>query len=67
MIEIGDKISFIPDAFSRGDPAHPNPYAAHTVSGRVVYINREHGWYRVKYTYHDGRYKDHECFRLEPA
>lgn len=54
MAEIGDKITFIPSAFTcmdkKSDDSWYQRYGIESkVTGTVCMIHREHGWYRVRY------------------
>jgi hypothetical protein len=61
MIRIGDVKTFRPAAYERVTAGLGDRLG--TVTGKVVYINRKHGWYRVEYeTKYFG--KQHECFPL---
>ena len=61
MIRIGDVKTFKPAAYEKVTAGLGDRLG--TVTGKVVYINRKHGWYRVEYeTKYFG--KQHECFQL---
>lgn len=73
MVQIGDKITFTPTAWSeagkRAGHYIPAWMQSDKVQGTVVYINEAHRWYRVEYTVtaHFGRvWVDHECFLFSP-
>lgn len=73
MVEIGDKITFTPTAWSEAGrrAGHYIPAWMQTdkVQGTVVYINEAHRYYRVEYCVvsHWGRkWIDHECFLFPP-
>ena len=61
MVRLGDTKTFRPAAYER--PTAGLGGRLGTVTGKVVYINRRHGWYRVEYeTKYFG--KQYECFPL---
>lgn len=60
MIEIGDKITFRPAAFF-DNPSGYGP-APTQVTGTVIYINKEHRYYRVAYEMPGCI--GHECFKF---
>lgn len=65
MIEIGQEVTFTPHAWMGANPAL-GALNKKKVTGHVDYINRKHGYYRVKYK-NTGLYAnsyDHECFSL---
>lgn len=52
MIELGDKIRFVPSAFSNcndGSQMHQYGGCPTEVTGVIDYINQEHRWYRVRF------------------
>ena len=55
---------FIPAAFTESHVSFPNREAAAKarVTGIVVYINHNHGWFRVAYDTAAGT--QHECFKM---
>lgn len=65
MPEIGEKIRFIPTAYSsgtNGSNASIEDRERKTVTGTVIGIHQKHRWYRVAYmTDYDG--EQHECFK----
>lgn len=63
--KLGDRISFIPEAFT-GEPVwHDQKRGAYprTVTGTVVYINDKHRFCDVEYEVHG--YKLREAFKFE--
>ena len=58
MIKLGTKITFIPGAFTRIE----NPDIPVEITGRIVYINHEHRYFRVKAEVNG--YALHECFKF---
>lgn len=66
MVNVGDKINFIPTAYMHGDNgtvASKERIEKTKVTGKVVQVNRRHGWYRVAYpTKYYGI--QHECFKF---
>lgn len=61
MIEVGDKVRFIPGAFLE----HSENFAEELrreVTGTVIQVNEEHRWYRVEYDMPG--YIGHECFKF---
>lgn len=67
MISLGSEISFVPCAW-QGGGLGLNTLKSRRVTGRVVYINKEHGFCRVVYELKNifGRSTGHECFKLTP-
>ena len=63
MVKVGDKMRFTPSAFC-GFKDQIIKGAEVEVTGTVIEVNEEHGWYRVEYAYAGGRYTDHETFKL---
>lgn len=59
MPDIGEKISFIPDAFTR---VEKDPRVPVRVAGIVDYINRAHRYYRVRFEVNG--YTLYECFKF---
>ncbi len=65
--EIGDRMTFVPTAMLPGSGsmskwANAPTEFAQPVTGRVVYINREHRWLRV--AWENGESTQHECFKF---
>lgn len=58
MIKLGAKVTFIPDAFTRIE----NADIPVEITGRIVYINREHRYFRVEAEVNG--YLLHECFKF---
>lgn len=58
MINLGAKITFIPEAFTRIE----NADIPVEITGRIVYINREHRCFRVEAEVNG--YLLHECFKF---
>lgn len=58
MIKLGAKVTFIPEAFTRIE----NADIPVKITGRIVYINREHRYFRVKAKVNG--YALHECFKF---
>lgn len=61
MIEVGDKIRFIPAA----NLDHMSNFAytlRREVTGTVIQVNEEHRWYRVEYPM--PACIGHECFKF---
>ena len=63
MIEIGQTLSFKPCVFY-GEGLLTAGLQVE-VTGTVVYINRKHGWYRVRYR--SKGTDQHECFFIQAA
>lgn len=60
--EIGAPVSWIPAAFtSHGDDSAGILGVTVRVNGRIVYINREHRWYRAEARFAGGVIR--ECFK----
>lgn len=62
MVEIGDAIRFKPTAFMTEGALTSFNNAPVEVTGRVCYINYEHGFYRVRAEVEGGVL--HECFKI---
>lgn len=63
MIEIGDKIEFIPSGyFDNPERLSVSAPSVPTVEGTVIYINEAHRYYRVEYRTEAGCI-GHECFK----
>lgn len=66
MIEVGDKIRFVPGAwqnFSYDEHSVMETYGADKdVLGTVIEVNVPHRWYRVEYETRGG--KQHETFKF---
>lgn len=68
---IGDEMTFTPFAWDKlASLSGGNPFAMFgpveirvKTTGVVEYINRRHGWFRVRYESTDGTVC-HECFRI---
>lgn len=58
MIKLGAWVTFIPDAFTRIE----NADIPVEITGRIVYINREHRYFRVEAEVNG--YLLHECFKF---
>lgn len=63
MIEIGDKVRFVPAANFDHSAGFTDILRAQ-VTGTVIQIHEEHGWYRVEYPL-NARCIGHECFKFE--
>ncbi len=65
---IGAKITFRPSCWydgrsgSQGGDIHVRLPGGTEVTGTVDYINREHGWFRVRYEVFGN--VNHECFKF---
>lgn len=66
MVKLGDKMTFMPTAWSGNDGLGLSRDKA--VTGEVDYIHRAHRWYRVRYELDTfcGRVVGYECFPLPP-
>lgn len=64
IYNVGDKVKFIPAAYSNSENGTPKEYREQKkVTGTVVQVNRQHRWYRVAYpTRYFGI--QHECFKF---
>ena len=61
--EVGDPYSWTPACFINHLPEEAARLGATVrVNGRVIYVNRAHGWFRAEATYAGGTIR--ECFRL---
>ena len=61
--EIGDPYSWIPSAFTQFRDVPIDAFkAASRVNGRVVYVNRAHGWFRAEAKFLGGVIR--ECFKF---
>lgn len=58
MVTLGAKVTFIPDAFTLIE----NPDIPVEITGRIVYINPEHRYFRVEAEVNG--YTLHECFKF---
>lgn len=58
MIKLGAKVTFIPEAFTRIE----NADIPVKITGRIVYINHEHRYFRVEAEVNG--YALHECFKF---
>ena len=65
MVKVGDKIRFRPHAWMNvgDDKRWAGVSIPDKVTGRVVYVNEEHGIYRVAYDCHG--LTQYETFKLE--
>lgn len=61
MIKIGDPVTFIPAAFRDHSSGFPCELAAE-LTGRVIYINEAHHYYRVAFDMPGCI--GHECFKF---
>lgn len=62
--EIGDEMTWVPSSFYEMAEDHALRVGAlRTVTGSVVYVNREHGYYRVRAQLPGGAVL-HECFKF---
>ncbi len=61
--EIGDPWSWTPSAFAQYKEAPLDAFkGAGHVNGRVIYVNREHGWFRAEASFPGGTIR--ECFHF---
>lgn len=58
MVTLGAKVTFIPEAFTRIE----NTDIPVEIIGRIVYINRDHRYFRVEAEVNG--YLLHECFKF---
>lgn len=58
MVTLGAKMTFIPEAFTRIE----NADIPVEITGLIVYINREHRYFRVEAEVNG--YLLHECFKF---
>ena len=68
MVEIGDRITFIPSAFTcmdkKSDDSWYKRYGIESkVTGTVSMIHPEHYWYRVRYELHGRQF--FETFKIQ--
>ena len=62
--EIGDRLTWVPAAFVYFEKDHAERIGALAkVSGEVVYVHRDHGFYRVRAPLPGGG-SLHECFKF---
>lgn len=62
--EIGEPFTWVPSGFCEMEEQHALRVGAlRTVTGEVVYVNREHGYYRVRAQLPGGAVL-HECFKF---
>lgn len=64
LLEVGDRYSFVPQAFFNFDPAAAAKWMSTPgmITGTVVQIHREHRWFRVRAEIPGGIL--HECFKF---
>ena len=62
MIQVGDKVRFIPSANTDHSSGFPEVLAVE-VEGTVVQVNEAHRWYRVRCELQNG-FVFHECLPL---